>query len=61
MLPVEDGRDFQLVGVWRPRHDDVARLEVGMADTEMTERWVLGDERGCDEKVAFEIFDVVQR
>ena len=26
-----------------------------MLDTEMTEGWVLGDERGCDEKVAFEI------
>jgi len=32
-----------------------------MADTELMEGWVLGDEGGCDEKIAFEILDVVRR
>jgi hypothetical protein len=34
-----------------------------MADTEIMEGWVLGDEGGCDKKpeVAFEILDVVRR
>ena len=61
MLPVEQAHDFQLVRVGRRRHDDVAGLEIGMLDTEMMEGRVLGDERGCDEKVAFEIPDVVRR
>ena len=32
-----------------------------MLDTEMTDGWVLGNERRCDEKVAFEILGVVRR
>ena len=31
-----------------------------MTDTERMESWVLGDERGCDDKIAFEILDVVR-
>ena len=43
MLPVDQVDDVQ-VRVGRPRSDDIARLEVGMADAEMTEGRVPGDE-----------------
>jgi hypothetical protein len=36
VLPVDQADDVQ-VRVRRPRNDDIARLEVGMADAEMTE------------------------
>lgn len=43
MLPVDQADDLQL-RVGRPRNDDIARLEVGMADAEMTEGRIPGDE-----------------
>jgi len=43
VLPVDQADDVQ-VRVGRPRNDDIARLEVGAADAEMTEGWVPRDE-----------------
>ena len=43
MLPVEQADDVQ-VGVGRPQDDDIALLEVGMADAETAKGRVSGDE-----------------
>ena len=43
MLPVEQADDVP-VRVGRPRNDDITLLEVGMADTEMTEGQTPRDE-----------------
>ena len=58
MLPVDQADDMQ-VRVGRPRNEDIARLEVGMADAEMTEGRVFGDEGRCDEEIAVQVFDVI--
>ena len=34
VLPVDEAGDAQVGVAWGPGHDDVARLEVGMADAE---------------------------
>lgn len=60
MLPVDQADDVQ-VRVGRPRNDDVAQLEVGMADAEMTEGRVPGDERRRDEEIAVQVLDVIRR
>ena len=58
MLPVDQADDMQ-VRVGRPRNEDIARLEVGMADAEMTEGRVFGDEGRRDEEIAVQILDVI--
>ena len=44
MLPIEQAVDLPLARVGRPRDDDVALLEVGVADAELTEGWIPRDE-----------------
>ena len=51
MLPTDQADDAH-GGVGQPGKDDIARSEVRMADAEMTEGRVLGDEGRSDEKIA---------
>jgi len=60
VLPVDQADDVQ-VRVGRPRNDDIARPEVGMADAEMTEGRVSGDEGRRDEEIAVQVLDVIRR
>ena len=60
MLPVYQADDAQ-VRVGRPGNDDIARLQVGMADAEMTDGGVAGDQLRHDAELAVQVLDMVRR
>lgn len=60
MLPVEQADDLP-VRVGRFRNDDVVLLEVGMADAELIEGRVAGDEGRRDEEIAAQALCMVRR
>lgn len=54
MLPIDQADDVQL-GIRRPGNDDIVRLDVGMADAEMTEG------RRRDAEIVAQVLNVFRR
>ncbi len=59
-MPIDQADDVQ-VKVGRRGNDDIVRLEVGMADAEMTEGRVRGDQWRLDAEIAVQVLDVIRR